>query len=185
MKFTTKQSYSTAVSMLFVRLRVQLWGSYESEKRKNSVVDFDDMLHLVVRRGETDTLWRGKLQKMFHHILVDESQDLSPVQWRLVELLLAPDNKNIMTVGDLSQSIYAFNGAVPRLLKEYSEGWRGHVPSLYRIARNHRSVPEIVRLANVLQSKMTETIPLKMESWRGLQGEKGQPRLSKRPFLLT
>jgi DNA helicase-2/ATP-dependent DNA helicase PcrA len=165
-------------------IEVQLWGSYETEKRRNSVVDFDDMLHLVVRRGETDALWRGKLQKMFHHILVDESQDLSPVQWRLVELLLAPDNKNIMTVGDLSQSIYAFNGAVPRLLKEYSEGWRGHVPSLYRIARNHRSVPEIVRLANVLQSKMTETIPLKMESWRGLQGEKGTTKIVKATFPL-
>jgi DNA helicase-2/ATP-dependent DNA helicase PcrA len=158
---------------------IKLWGLYETEKTRNSVVDFDDMLYLVTRRGETDVVWRGKLQSMFEHVLVDECQDLSPVQWKMVQLLLADDNPNIMAVGDLSQSIYAFNGAVPRLLKDFSENWRGQVPKLYRIARNHRSVPEIVRLANKIQSKMTETIPLKMESWRGLNGEAGTTKLLK------
>jgi DNA helicase-2/ATP-dependent DNA helicase PcrA len=158
---------------------VKLWELYETEKTRNSVVDFDDMLYLVTRRGETDVAWRSKLQSMFEHVLVDECQDLSPVQWKMVELLLADDNPNIMAVGDLSQSIYAFNGAAPRLLKDFSENWRGKVPKLYRIARNHRSVPEIVRLANKIQSKMTETIPLKMESWRGLNGESGTTKLLK------
>jgi DNA helicase-2/ATP-dependent DNA helicase PcrA len=77
----------------------------------------------------------------------------------------------------VGNSIYGFNGALPRLLKEYSESWRGVTPDLYRIARNHRSVPEIVKLANVLQTKMTRTIPLKMESWRGLNGESGLTKM--------
>lgn len=79
----------------------------------------------------------------------------------------------------VGNSIYGFNGAVPDILKKYSEEWRGLQPDLYRIARNHRSVPEIVRLANAIQAKMTHTIPLKMESWRGLQGEKGTTKLLK------
>jgi len=84
----------------------------------------------------------------------------------------------------VGNSIYGFNGAVPDILKQYSENWRGLVPDLYRIARNHRSVPEIVRLANAIQAKMTHTIPLKMESWRGLQGEKGVTKLLKACFSL-
>ncbi len=63
---------------------------------------------------------------------------------------------------------------MPQILKDFSESWRGVQPKLYRIARNHRSVPEIVALANAIQNKMTRTIPLKMESWRGLQNEHGQ-----------
>ncbi len=159
--------------------RIAIWKAYEAEKKANSVVDFDDMIHLVVHRGKTDDVWRGKLEKTFQFLLMDEAQDTNPVQWSFVNLLIAPDNPNLYVVGDMSQSIYGFNGAVPELLKEYSEGWRGKVPHLYRIARNHRSVPEIVNLANATQSKMINTIPLKMESWRGLQNEHGTTKLMK------
>jgi DNA helicase-2/ATP-dependent DNA helicase PcrA len=76
----------------------------------------------------------------------------------------------------VGNSIYGFAGAVPDLLKQYSEKWRDVEPSLYRIARNHRSVPEIVDFANLIQQKMTRTIPLKMESWRGMQDEHGYVR---------
>ena len=158
---------------------VALWKLYEEEKVKNSVVDFDDMIHLVVRRAKEDYVWRSKLERIYEHVLMDEAQDTNPIQWEFINLLLAADNPNIYVVGDMSQSIYAFNGAVPQILKDFSENWRGLHPALYRIARNHRSVPEIVRLANVVQSKMTQTIPLQMESWRGMQGEKGTTKLLK------
>jgi len=74
----------------------------------------------------------------------------------------------------VGNSIYGFNGAVPQILKDFSENWRGVQPKLYRIARNHRSGQKIVDMANAIQNKMTRTIPLKMESWRGLNGEKGK-----------
>ena len=156
-----------------------LWKLYETEKTKNSVVDFDDMLHLVLRRADADSTWKERLGRIFEAVLMDEAQDTNPTQWRFVNLLLAPDNPNLYVVGDMSQSIYGFNGAVPQILKDYSENWRGLNPVLYRIARNHRSCPEIVRLANAIQSHMTHTIPLKMESWRGMNGEKGQTKLLK------
>lgn len=153
------------------RESMELWAAYEREKAANSVVDFDDMLHLVVKRGEKDEPWLIALQHAFENVLVDEAQDLSPIQWRVVNLFLGPENYNIMAVGDMGQSIYAFNGAAPKLLKQFSEGWKGRVPLLYKIARNHRSVPEIVRMANAIQAKMTETIPLKMEAWRESLGD--------------
>ena len=82
---------------------LSVWAGYEKYKQKISVVDFDDMLHLVTRRGREDEKWRNNLQKMFHHVLMDESQDTSVVQWELINLLIGPTNKNLYCVGDLSQ----------------------------------------------------------------------------------
>jgi len=158
---------------------VGLWKLYEEEKTKNSVVDFSDMLWLVNRRVKEDSAWRAKLERIYEHVLQDESQDSNKTQWEFINNLLAPDNQNLMCVGDLNQSIFAFQGAQPGLMKEFSEGWRGVVPSLYKIQRNHRSVPEIVRLANAVCGHMVDTIPIKMESWRGEQGDKGITKMFK------
>jgi DNA helicase II / ATP-dependent DNA helicase PcrA len=150
---------------------VELWKLFEEEKLRQSVVDFDDMLHLVVRRMRNDPQWKASLGRQFEHVLMDEAQDTNPVQWEFVNGLLAEDNPNLYVVGDMSQSIYGFNGAVPRILKDYSENWRGHTPEMYRIARNHRSMKEIVWLANKIQKTMTETIPLQMDTHREEDGE--------------
>ena len=149
---------------------LDLWEMFEDEKRKNSVVDFDDMLHLVVRRLRNDPQWKAVLQKQFDHVLMDEAQDTNPVQWEFINGLLGPDNPNLYVVGDMSQSIYGFNGAVPAILKNYSENWRGQTPVLYRIARNHRSMKDIVLLANKIQKTMTHTIPLQMQPFREEDG---------------
>jgi superfamily I DNA/RNA helicase len=159
---------------------LKLWGLYQTEKTRTNVLDFDDMILLCNRRFATDEDWKRRIQAMWDHVLVDEVQDISKIQWQFIEGLLAPDNFNLFVVGDLNQSIYSFTGAAPYLLKQYSENWRGVVPRMYKIVRNHRSVPEIVRLANVIQSKMGEgSIPLKMESWRGGNGESGKIEILK------
>ena len=150
-----------------------VWQGYEVLKMKMSVVDFDDMLHFVVKRGREDEKWRTSIQKMFHHVLMDESQDTSIVQWNFVNLLLGPDNKNLFVVGDISQSIYSFSGASPELLYEYTKEWRGLEPTMYKLEKNHRSVPEIVKLANKTQRCMIDVVPLQMKSYRGEQGESG------------
>jgi len=154
-----------------------LWVLFEKEKTARSVVDFNDMLHLVVRRGRADEKWRRKLQGQWSHVLMDESQDTNVVQWEFFNLLFRDDNFNAYVVGDVSQSIYGFNGAAPELLLRFSESWRGEATSLYKLEQNHRSVPEIVKLANIVQRKMTDTIPLQMVSYRGTQGEKGSTKI--------
>jgi DNA helicase-2/ATP-dependent DNA helicase PcrA len=150
-----------------------IWEAYEKEKAKQGLVDFDDMLHLVVKRGREDDKWAHKVKKQFDQILMDEAQDTNQVQWDLVNLLFAEDNFNAFVVGDLSQSIYGFAGAAPDILYQFTNEWRGHKPAMFKLVRNHRSVPEVVALANRIQKTMTETVPLRMDSFRGLQGEKG------------
>ena len=158
---------------------LKLWAEFEKHKTSNSVIDFGDMLHLVVRRIRTDKPWAEALSKTYHHVLMDEAQDTSIVQWEFVNGLLSPENKNLYCVGDVSQAIYSFSGASPELLVNYSKDWRGLQPSIYKLAKNHRSVPQVVNLANSIQSKMVDTIPLKMVSYRGEQGEVGVTKLIK------
>ena len=82
---------------------VRLWETFEREKSSNSVVDFDDLLCLVNRRVREDSTWAEKWSRMFDHVLLDEGQDTNPVQWELVNSLLAADNLNLCVVGDVSQ----------------------------------------------------------------------------------
>jgi DNA helicase-2/ATP-dependent DNA helicase PcrA len=141
-------------------------------------LDFSDMLCCFNRRVEQDPVWRVQLQKSFDVVLVDEAQDLSIPQWGVVNGVIALSNPNLMCVGDLSQSIMGFNGSAPHLLKEFSENWRGVTPHLYRIARNHRSLPKVVYLANKIQASMVDTIPLKMATFRGDEENKGTIELT-------
>ena len=143
-----------------------LWGEYEQLKKSSSVVDFEDMLHLVVRRGREDATWRDRVQSQFNTVLVDEFQDTSVVQCAFVELLLPPDNPNLYVVGDTSQSIYGFNGASPEILMGMTKDWRGTVPVLYKLENNYRSVSKVVNLANRIQQTMTGTVPLTMHAKR-------------------
>ena len=91
------------------------------------------------------------------------------------------DHRYIADDVPVGNSIYAFQGAEPRLLKEFSEGWRGHVPDLYRISRNHRSLPSIIRLSNRINKVMTEVIPLTMALFRGVDadGKVTQPGITR------
>lgn len=157
---------------------LHVWELFEHEKRGNSAIDFDDMLHFVNRRALNDPEWLAKLQQVFAHVLMDECQDTSVVAWTFVNNLLGPENRNLYCVGDIAQSIYSFNGSSPKLIMDFAEQWRGAAPALYRLVRNHRSVPEVVNMANAIQQKMTtNTLPLLMESFRGLSGERGRTKL--------
>ena len=158
---------------------LQIWGLYEENKTIANNIDFADMLCLFTRRAHQDPLWLAKIQKKYDVVIVDEAQDLSLVQWSVVEAFLAPDNPNLMPIGDLGQSIMSFNGSAPHLLKQFSEGWRGHTPTMYRLAKNHRSLPRIIYLANRIQASMTETIPLKMQTFRGGDDNKGTIELTR------
>jgi DNA helicase-2/ATP-dependent DNA helicase PcrA len=76
----------------------------------------------------------------------------------------------------VGNSIYGFNGAAPYLIKEFSQDWRGHAPTLYRLVTNHRSVPEIVDFANAIQDHFTNSLPLTMASFREKLGHHGRIR---------
>ncbi len=84
------------------------WKNYESYKQENDLLDYSDLNTKVIELMES--LGPEELSRRFSHIIVDEFQDTSKQQFRLLEMI-ASENRNITVVGDPNQSIYGFRGA--------------------------------------------------------------------------
>jgi DNA helicase II / ATP-dependent DNA helicase PcrA len=118
---------------------------YATRKRAANVMDFDDLLTLWLRLLKDRAEVREHYQRKFQFILVDEYQDTNKLQSDLIDTL-AERHKNVMVVGDDSQSIYAWRGANFRNIIEFPARYPG--ATVYKIETNYRSTPEILSLAN-------------------------------------
>ena len=117
-----------------LRLADQVIGRYEDLKAARAALDFDDLIEhtvdLLANPGEAQWVLY-KLDQGFDHILIDEAQDTSPLQWKLVELLAEEFftgegaseamTRTVFAVGDEKQSIYSFQGAAPELFSRMGE----------------------------------------------------------------
>lgn len=127
-----------------------VYDSYVRLKRMRGVIDFDDVLLDVLADAQRDQDFADTLRWRFRHLLVDEAQDLNPVQHRLVELL-RQGRDDLFLVGDPAQAVYGFNGADPSLLLEVERRFAG--VEVVRLPVNHRCTPQIVRAgSHVLQA---------------------------------
>lgn len=121
-----------------------LLEEYQNWLTEFSKFDFDDLLTQCLRLLQTDGECLSRWRAQFRYILVDEFQDISPVQYEIIRLLAAPEN-NLFIVGDDDQSIYGFRGASPdsmqRFLTDYTEAKR------ILLDVNFRCHEEIVRAA--------------------------------------
>ena len=118
---------------------------FATRKRAANVMDFDDLLVLWLRLLQEHSEVCDYYQRRFQFILVDEYQDTNKLQSELIDLLAAR-HKNLMVVGDDSQSIYAWRGANFRNILEFPQRYPGSMT--YKIETNYRSTPEILALAN-------------------------------------
>jgi DNA helicase-2/ATP-dependent DNA helicase PcrA len=121
-----------------------LFAAYDRSLARAGALDIDD---LVVRAADLlhgDQGFGDAVRWRYRHLFVDELQDVTPAQFRLVLALLGPE-ADLTTVGDPNQAIYGWNGADPTLVGSLGE----HVPGLatVRLDENHRSTPEIVATA--------------------------------------
>jgi DNA helicase-2/ATP-dependent DNA helicase PcrA len=116
--------------------------AYEQLKRRRGVIDFDDVLAHTIRELEYSTDFADALRWRYRHVLVDEAQDLNPLQHRLVDLLRA-GRDDLFLVGDPAQAIYGFNGADPALLVDVEARFPG--VEIIRLPVNHRCTPQIVQ----------------------------------------
>lgn len=141
----------------------ELARRYAARKKESNVMDFDDLqtqcLRLLVENA--DVLER--LQHKFQFILVDEYQDTNTIQGRLIDLLAA-GHKNLMVVGDDSQSIYSWRGANFRNILEFPERYPG--AKVFKIETNYRSTPEILQLANAAIAPNRQQFQKQLESAR-------------------
>ena len=122
-----------------------VYQRYEEAKHTRRVLDFDDLLLDYAAALETDRAFADGERWWFRHLFVDEFQDVNPVQFRLLRAWLG-DSTDLTVVGDPNQAVYGWNGADPDVLLRFVD----HFPTaeVVRLDTNHRSTPEIVRVAN-------------------------------------
>ncbi|MGW3104109.1 ATP-dependent DNA helicase UvrD2 [Streptomyces sp. NPDC001100] len=128
----------------------QLYAAYEDVKRDRAVIDFEDVLLLTVAVLQDRHDIAEQVRSQYQHFVVDEYQDVSPLQQRLLELWLG-DRDNLCVVGDASQTIYSFTGATPDHLLDFRTRHPG--ATVVKLVRDYRSTPQVVHLANGLLSQ--------------------------------
>lgn len=125
----------------------QLYAAYEDLKRDRSVIDFEDVLLLTVAILQDQHEIAEAVRAQYQHFVVDEYQDVSPLQQRLLELWLG-ERDSLCVVGDASQTIYSFTGATPDHLLDFRTRHPG--ATVVKLVRDYRSTPQVVHLANGL-----------------------------------
>ena len=124
-----------------------LMRAYEKVKDERRQLDFEDVLLACAGMLESEPRVAAAVHEQYRHLTVDEFQDVSPVQQRLLELWLG-DRHDICVVGDASQTIYSFAGADPRYLLDFAQHHEG--AQIVRLEHNYRSDPAILGVANAL-----------------------------------
>ncbi|WP_435643055.1 ATP-dependent DNA helicase UvrD2 [Streptomyces sp. H49] len=124
-----------------------LYAAYEDLKRDRAVIDFEDVLLLTVAILQDRHDIAEQIRAQYQHFVVDEYQDVSPLQQRLLELWLG-ERDDLCVVGDASQTIYSFTGATPDHLLDFRVRYPG--ATVVKLVRDYRSTPQVVRLANGL-----------------------------------
>jgi len=123
----------------------KIYASYETLKREERAIDFEDVLLLTVGMLEEDREVRERIRDQYRYFTVDEYQDVSPLQQRLLNLWLG-NREEICVVGDAAQTIYSFAGATSSFLLNFTNKYpRAEV---IRLSRGYRSTPEIIGTAN-------------------------------------
>ena len=152
-----------SATLSVLRLGSAIVDRFEQLKRSRGAYDFDD---LIIKTGELlserpDAAWvLYKLDGGIEHLLVDEAQDTSPMQWQIVRTLTeeffagegrhGAEPRTLFVVGDRKQSIYSFQGADPNVFEAVLEDVRAHVKAAGQEFRNvdfsvsFRSAPEVL-----------------------------------------
>ncbi|MDI5970406.1 ATP-dependent DNA helicase UvrD2 [Streptomyces sp. SL13] len=124
-----------------------VYTGYEQLKRERDVIDFEDVLLLTVGVLEERLDVAEQVRSQYRHFVVDEYQDVSPLQQRLLDLWLG-GRDTLCVVGDASQTIYSFTGATPDYLLDFR--LRHPDATVVKLVRDYRSTPQVVHLANGL-----------------------------------
>jgi len=125
----------------------KVYAAYESVKKQELAIDFEDVLLLTAAMIEEERLVRERVQDQYRYFTIDEYQDISPVQQRLINAWLG-SRQDICVVGDPAQTIYSFAGATPVFLNSFTK--RFPDAEVIRLSTGYRSTPEITFAANSL-----------------------------------
>jgi DNA helicase II / ATP-dependent DNA helicase PcrA len=128
----------------------KVYTAYESVKHQERTIDFEDVLLLTTAMIEEEREVRERVQDQYRFFTVDEYQDISPLQQRLINAWLG-SREELCVVGDPAQTIYSFAGATPVFLNSFTQ--RFPEAEVVRLTTGYRSTPEIIFTANSILRK--------------------------------
>ena len=131
----------------------RIYAAYEKKLKEAGAFDFDDLIYQTVQLLAEHPDVREFYQNKYRYLLVDEYQDTSVAQFRLVSLLTGPE-RNICVVGDDDQSIYRFRGATIENILNFEKLYPG--TKTIRLEQNYRSTSNILNAANCVIQHNTE-----------------------------
>ncbi|MGN6127473.1 MAG: ATP-dependent helicase [Humibacter sp.] len=141
------RSARTTPGSLGAAQAVDLQRAYEALKDDRRQLDFEDVLQACAGMIETEPAVAMHVREQYRFFVVDEYQDVSPLQQRLLDLWLG-DRSDLCVVGDASQTIYSFAGASSGFLLDFPRRYPD--ASVVRLEQNYRSSGPIVEAANRL-----------------------------------
>ena len=131
--------------LLDQKVFIDVYRAYQRLLEIQGLYDYEDLISKVVRRLETDEIFRNDYRSRFRFIFVDEYQDLNQGQYRMIKAL-APPGSDICVIGDPDQSIYGFRGSdvkyFTRFIKDYPDA------KIVHLTRNYRSNETILKASD-------------------------------------
>ena len=124
-----------------------VYAAYEQLRRERHLIDFESVLELTAAILIDNQAAADQVRDTFRHFVVDEYQDVNPLQKLLLDTWLG-DRDDLCVVGDPHQVIYSFTGATPSYLTGFTAEFPG--ATVVRLVRDYRSTPQVVAVANQL-----------------------------------
>lgn len=139
----------------------EIYYKYLKKQRKCYLLDFDDLILFVLHLFRNNKKILNKWQKRFEYIQVDEFQDVSKIEYELVDLL-AKGYNNLFVVGDIDQTIYGWRGADSSILLNFDKTHKDCKTIIMN--KNYRSTPQILRCTNSLIKNNKARIDYELEA---------------------
>src|SRR5919109_4556055 len=152
----TPAEYSHVAESPFEMAVAALYRRYQEALQEQNALDFDDLLVLMLRVFDEAPEVLARYRQRFHHVLVDEYQDVNKAQYLLVRQL-AEEHRNLTIVGDDSQAIYGWRGADVR----YILAFEADFPEcrVVRLEQNYRSTKTILAAAQAIEAGLSTRPP--------------------------
>ncbi|MBN1621893.1 MAG: UvrD-helicase domain-containing protein [Endomicrobiales bacterium] len=126
-------------------------NEYEETLKKQNSFDLDDLIFLPVKLFKEDKEILEDYKKQYRHILVDEFQDVNPVQFELLRLLAPDDTSNLFVIGDPDQAIYGFRGSDVKFIKEFQKNYSKAV--VIYLSKSYRCPSPVLKIAGQVLDK--------------------------------
>ena len=146
----TQERFRVAPQSLSFAEVAEVYRAYDALKQESEQLDFEDIILLLVGILEEQNSIIDRVRSQYRYFTVDEYQDVSPLQQRLLNLWLG-NRKEICVVGDPDQSIFSFAGSSNEYLLDFTK--RYPEAEVLRLNRNYRSTSQIVNVANKIMDR--------------------------------